>query len=192
MKTIVIKYDIDIVLEQSSEIAAAIAPIFDGRDRIVPSAWSDYEEFITNLIGVFSQNGYEFIKETRENYKPSARVSKVTRNADLSAYPSPYSESYYFRMYKKSESSPENIKCLIIVRVSAHKLEDESELDLIKRVQLRKNRNTWLEHEAYRLRQPQDKSRQKWRFKQITLDSKPYDSYDDVLDEIEHNIQSWR
>lgn len=192
MKTQIIKLDIDILLEQSSAVAAAISPIFDDKDRIVPDAWSDYEEFITNLIGVFSQNGYECIKETRENYRASPRMAKAVRNSDLSAYPSPYSESYYFRMYKKSESSPENIKCLIIVRVSAHKSQEELESNPTKRLRIRRGHNTWLENEANRLKQPQDKSRQKWRFKQMIVNDETFDNYDDALDTIEHNIQSWR
>lgn len=192
MKTQVVTINIAVLLESVSTIAAAISPIFDDNDRINLTAWNDYEEFITNLIGVFSQNGYELIRETRENYKPTPKMDKIDRNSDLAARPSPYSESYYFRIYKKSDSSPDNIKCLIIVRVSAHKSEEELESDPMKRARVHKKHNAWLENEAQRLKRPETKSRQKWRFKQMLVDGEMFDSYDDALDTIEHNIQSWR
>lgn len=89
--------------------------------------------------------------------------------------------SWYVATFKNTVSSKDNIEKIIFIRISDHEISEET----------RKQRKEYYKREAERLKQPKEKDKQKWRFKNIVVNGERYSSYDDALDDLEKRIKSW-
>lgn len=115
-------------------------------------ALAEYNDFILDVMMIFEDRGYETIEDS----------------------PSPMSESRYFTLYNKIDSTADNIKCLIFWRISDHKLPKDREV----------RQRRYYANKAEELKRPKSKSRQNYRLKEIIVNSDTFESYDAALDAI--------
>lgn len=119
------------------------------------------------------------LAEYNEFIKEAYKVIRSSGFKIIEHYKSSRSEtSHYVNAYKKSESSAKNIKCLFFFRISDH--------DSPKRTEI--SRWKFHQHKAYELRQPTSKKRQAWVFKDIVVNNKEYDSYDEALKYLKESL----
>lgn len=96
----------------------------------------------------------------------------------LEEHQSPSSYSYYFTLVKKDDAKNKEYKYILFIRLSDHPNRSESE----------KARKIFYAKEAGRLKQPETKTKQVWRLKEIVINNETYFSYEDALEDIDKRL----
>ena len=96
----------------------------------------------------------------------------------LEEHQSPSSYSYYFTLVKKDDAKNKEYKYILFIRLSDHTNRSESE----------KARKVFYAKEADRLKEPQTKTKQIWRLKEIVINNETYFSYEDALEDIDKRL----
>lgn len=149
---------INVEINMSKEIAASIEPILRKDGSVDEAALGEYQEFLINVLSVLDENEYEVLEDRHSNQSDT---------------------SYCITAYKKSESTAQDIKCIIFIRISDHALSSYAQ----------NNISNYHKREAERLKQPVSKTKQTWRFKNIIVNGDIFDSYDAALDEISRKLK---
>ena len=136
-----------------------IAASMNISDELTGPARDEFDEFTTNVYAMLDYIGYE--------------VTDVEYSHVVD------SNSTYFTAYKRNESNEKDIKCLIFIRLSDHSMN-------IKR---KKWQDKYWVDKAQMLKQPQDKTHQKWRFFNIVVDGVKYESYDAAISALEEKLK---
>ena len=91
---------------------------------------------------------------------------------------SPYSNSWYYSLVKKDQYEAKQYKYILFIRLSDHFNRDAS------RVQ----KAEYYSKQAEELKQPETKTKQVWRLKEITVNKETYNSYEEALDAIDKRL----
>ena len=142
--------------------SSSIKPIKLDTGEIDPIALDGYEDFVVNLRGILDYYGYEEIEDTHKG-----------NFSDTSQYSS---------FYKNTDSTKDNIEKIIFVRISDHELDEDS----------KKGTREYHKYKVDESKQPTDKNKQKWRFRNLIVNGERYESYDEALEELDKRISSWK
>ena len=118
----------------------------------------NFDEFVTNVYSTLCFCGYEV-----DDYEVSDRLNSV---------------SSYLTAHKKQDEIDGDIKVIIFIRLSDHKLDKMRS----------KDRNKYYDEKAQSLKFPETKVRQKWKLYDIVVDGTTYQSYDEALDALEKKL----
>lgn len=90
------------------------------------------------------------------------------------------SHSMYYSFVKHDDIENKNYKYILFIRISDHSIDEHS----------MNGRRKYYSSEASKLKQPETKRKQTWKFKDIIVNDKLFSSYDDALFEIEKRISN--
>ena len=158
MKTKICRLNIEINMDRDDFAVAASRIVGSEYGRLQGIAKAEYDEFLINIMEVMDACGFEILDEHQ-----SDRVG---------------SDSAYFTIYKKSESSETDIKCLVFIRISDHDMNEETN----------RQRKQYHEMLAEKYKQPRTKVKQRWKFRNIIVNNETFSSYDEALDDIERKL----
>ena len=115
----------------------------------------DFQVFVTNVYSTILSCGFNIL-----DYEISDKVN---------------SESTYFSIAKQDDIARKAIKCLLFIRLSDHPLDSSRA----------KQHHAYYEKKAQSMKIPKDKSHQRWKLVDITVDGVKYTDYYDAIDSLE-------
>lgn len=139
-----------------------ITPLKREDGSIDELAVAEFDDFVTEVYAVLDCNGYEELDPYHES-----------SNND--------SESRYFTMYKQEDETETSIKCAVYIRVSDHYL-DKSRDKYTKKYHAEHTKD---------LEQKIGKKISHWKAKNIIVNNRTFNSYDEAIEYIKRIVPTW-
>ena len=158
------KLNIFVEFEHEDPLFASkeITPLRREDGSIDELAVAEFDDFVTEVYAVLDCNGYEELDPYHER-----------SNND--------SESRYFTMYKSEDETETSIKCAVYIRVSDHYL-DKSRDKYTKKYHAKHTKD---------LEQKVGKKISHWKAKNIIVNNKTFNSYDEAIEYIQRIVPTW-
>lgn len=159
------KITVDFVVElKPTSLDVAASEIIDIVDTDVfekSPAYADWISFITNVEEAIFAQDYQIM-----DHKTSS-VSKI---------------SEYYDLYAKDEDGNLITSCILLLRVSNHKLNKGHPNESGERLQERANKH----------KIPNTKIRQRYRYNRVIVNSQTFENYFEALDEIDRLLMQFK
>lgn len=158
------KLNILVEFEHENPLFASkeISPLRREDGSIDELAVAEFDDFATEVYAVLDRNGYDELEPYHES-----------NNTD--------SESRYFTMYKSEDSTETSIKCVVYIRVSDHYL-DKSRDKYTKKYHAGHTKD---------IEQKIGKKISHWKAKNIVVNNKTFNSYDEAIEYIKRIVPTW-
>ena len=159
----IMNIDVNITFVAEPVFATNVTPILDDQGNIDDDAMSNYQTFVENTWAMLDYYGFQMLS-----------------NTESGSYP--HTSKYYWIAYASDVESG-SVPLMIKLRISDHKQSFSPEFvtKLHKRDRF----------EADSLKLPESKKQQRYRTKEIIVNSTKYDTYEEALNAIEVEVHKW-
>ena len=157
--------NISVSIQSTMNIAASdVTPILDPNNNVDEQAKADYDSFVDTVFQIIEYYGFQCIKKrSSESYPFTSRYTWIAHDSEI--------ENADVPMY-------------IRLRISNH-AQDINNTDEYERVKQREKK------ESQEIKLPATKRRQRYKIKNIIVNSESFSTYEEALNAVESMVHDW-